>query len=384
MKCLFLMKTAIRLFFNGVRYRYRKITGRPGKPQALSLEVTHKCIARCIMCNIWKIPVSEPELLPDEWLGLLSGDFFSDVRELDITGGEPYLLDDIDSLFSGIARLKKSNLKKLQSVAVTTNGFLTERVLEKTEAILKEFKKNGIDLVVVCAMDAMGEIHEQIRNVKDAWQKVNNTITGLLRLRDEYSNLIIGLKSTILPINIDELESISEYADERDLFTIISPFIITSGRYLNKDLVKNFVFSKEDKNKIVRFFRSNRFKWSFHADTLIEYFEDGHIKKPCSCGFNYFFIRSSGDVFLCPLINNSIGNIKDNMIKELLSSQNAKKIRRKLGNYPECRECTEPGLERYALPYEGFTYLNILLKYNAKDFIELHKHLGLEKYICSV
>lgn len=376
-----LLKTAIKLFLNGIRYRYKKITGRPGKPLALSLEITHKCIARCIMCNIWRIPVNEPELSTDDWLRFLSDDFLSDVRELDITGGEPFILDDIDYLFKGISGLKSRNLKKLQSVAVTTNAFLTDRVLEKTEKILKQFKKAGIELVMVCAMDAIGDIHEQIRNVKEAWQKVNSTINGLLLLRDKYPNLILGLKTTILPINIGELENISQYAEERGLFTIISPFIITSARYLNQDIKKDLSFSNDDRVKMVRFFKGSRFKWSFHADSLAKFFKTGAIKKPCSCGFNYFFIRSSGEVFLCPLINISAGNINNQPIKELFSSYDANNIRKKLMKYPECRGCTEPGLERYALPYEGFTYLRLLLKYDSKDFIELHNHLGLKKYI---
>ena len=374
------LEIAAKLLFNGLRYRCKKITGRPEKPQALSLEITHKCIARCIMCNIWRIPWDEPELSADEWLKLLSDNIFSDLRELDITGGEPFLLDDIDYLFSGIARLKSKNLKNLRSVAVTTNGFLTARVLEKTEIILRQFKEAGLDLVIVCAMDAVGDIHEQIRNVKDAWQKVNNTIKGLLKLRDKYPNLITGIKTTILPINIDELEDISQYAEERGLFTIISPCIITGARYLNLDTKNNHTFSDDDREKMIRFFKGSRFKWSFHAESLAEYFETGRIKKPCSCGFNYFFIRSSGDLFPCPLIDSCIGNIRVKPLKDLFSSHYARKIRKKLGRFPECRDCTEPGLERYALPCEGFMYLNLLLKINKNDFIELHNHLGLDKY----
>ena len=80
MMSLPLLKTAARLFLNGLDYRYRKRTGRPGRPQAMSLEVTHNCVARCIMCNIWRIPKDEPELSTDDWLKLLSSDLLPDVR----------------------------------------------------------------------------------------------------------------------------------------------------------------------------------------------------------------------------------------------------------------------------------------------------------------
>ncbi len=375
-----LPKIAAQLFYNGLLYRYKKMTGKPMKPQAVSLEITHRCIAKCIMCNIWRIPKEEPELSIDDWLQFLSDDFLSDVRELDITGGEPFLLDDIDHIFSGIATLSKKNLKKLKSVAVTTNGFLTERVVEKTEKILNEFNKASLDLVVVCALDAIGEVHEKIRNVKDAFNRVNSTIDKLSELRVKFPNLIIGIKTTILPVNINELQNISQYARAKGLFTIMSPCIITSGRYLNKDNKKMLQFSDEDKNKMIRFFKGGEFMWSFHAESLMNYLETGVMRKPCTCGFNYFFIRSSGELFLCPLINRGMGNIKNNAIESLLFSGKAREFRKKAGDFPECRACTEPGLERYALPCEGFTYFRALIKLG-QIFKLLHNHLGLDKYV---
>ena len=36
---------AYRLFMNGLRFQYLKQTGKPGRPQVLSLEITHHCIA---------------------------------------------------------------------------------------------------------------------------------------------------------------------------------------------------------------------------------------------------------------------------------------------------------------------------------------------------
>ncbi len=375
------IRLAGKLFLQGLRFQYLRRTGRPGTIQALSLEITHDCIAKCIMCNIWKIPHQVPNLPMEDWIRLLSSDLFHDLRELDVTGGEPFLRKDLLDLFEGVCDLKQGNLKNLQSIAVTTNGLLTRPVLETTEEILKRLGKTGIDLVMVCAMDAIGETHDRVRNFKDAWKRVNETVQGLKILREKFKNLIIGLKTTILPINVGELEPIAQYADSNGLFTIISPCIITRGRYLNPDLAKDLAFSKGDTRKMIRFFEGKRFKWSFHGDSLVEYFKTGEMKKPCSCGFNYFFVRSNGDVYPCPLIESGIGNIMDRPVKELLMSERASRIRRKIGRFPECRGCTEPGLERYALPYEGFAYLLLLLKMGGKEFLQLHHHMGLDKYL---
>jgi MoaA/NifB/PqqE/SkfB family radical SAM enzyme len=372
---------ARQLFNQGLRFHYLKWAGRPGSPQAVSLEITHHCIARCIMCNIWKIPQEVPDLPIEDWLHLLSSDLFSDLRELDVTGGEPFVRNDLVDLFIGICELKQKNLRALKSIAVTTNGFLTSRVLDFTEKILQRLRHNHIGLVMVCAMDAVGEIHERIRNYKDAWLKVNKTIEGLKRLREEFPNLIIGLKTTILPINVRALDDIIRYADSHGLFTIISPCIITKVRYLNYDQMNDLAFSRKDIEEMIRFYKGQCFRWIFHGDRLAHYLRTGKMRKPCSCGFNYFFVRGTGDVYLCPLIDAALGNIREVSIKDLFSSEQASHIRRNIGRYPECQRCTEPGLERYALSYEGFSYLFLLLKMGRRKFLQLHHHLGLDKYL---
>ncbi len=375
------LKLASHLLKNGIQFRWRQAVGKPGRPQALSLEVTHDCVARCIMCNIWKIPADVPNLPVLQWIELLSSALLTDVRELDVTGGEPFIRDDLIDLFYGICELKHKNLTALKSIAVTTNGLLTDRVIATTEKILPVLQKKDLDLVVVCALDAVGELHNRIRNFKDAWSKARTTIEALGALRDTHQNLIVGLKTTILPQNIDELSKIAEFADARGLFTIISPCIITEGRYLNSDRTADLSFSPEDIDQMIKFFSSDLFRWNFHADSLVDFFKTGTIKKPCSCGFNYFFIRSNGEVFLCPLISESVGNITTNDISELFFSKTAGRIRKKIGKMPQCRECTEPGLERYSLPYEGFHYFKLLLKMGKTEFFQLQDHMGLDKYL---
>ena len=374
------LKLASRLFLNGVRYHYLKFTGKPGRVQAVSLEITHNCIAKCIMCNIWKIPSEVPNLSVKEWVNFLASDFFSDLRELDVTGGEPFLRKDLLDFFLGVCELKQKNLRELRSIAVTTNGFLTSRILRYVEDILPKLEERNIELVMVCAMDAIGEIHEKIRNYPNAWSKVNETVQGLKKLRKSFPNLVVGLKTTILPINVNELEGIIRYASMNDLFTIISPCIITDARYLNPDRAHDLVFNQEDIRKMIRFYQGKTYPWSYHAASLVKFLKTGMMKKPCSCGFNYFFVRYTGQLFPCPLINLSVGNIKEASLEDLLFSEKAYQFRRNVGKFPECQRCTEPGLERYALPYEGFTYLSLLLKRGPHNFLQLHRHLGLEKY----
>jgi len=369
-----------QLVKNGIWFRYLRASGKMQKPRAVSLEVTHQCIAKCIMCNIWRIPRDTPLLSADEWLALMSHDLFTDLVELDITGGEPFLRADLADLLAAVCRLKKRHLASLKSIAVTTNGFLSRRILDESRKILFEARREGIDLVMVCAMDAVGEVHDAVRRYPGGWCKVDQTIQGLKGLRDDFSNLIIGLKTTVLPVNVGQLDAVVQYAEKNDLFTIISPCIVTKGRYLNPDRAEDLAFTPEQVHEMARFFQKEASKWSFHENCLVRYFQTGRMKKPCSCGFNYFFIRSQGELLPCPLINSSPGNVTQTAIEELLASKEAVRIRRHVGRFPECRYCTEPGLERYSLPYEGWTYLSLLPKMGRKRFLEMHHHMGLDKY----
>jgi MoaA/NifB/PqqE/SkfB family radical SAM enzyme len=377
-----LIRLAITLLRNGIRYQYLRFTGNPSKPHAVSFEITHRCIARCIMCNIWRLS-GETDLPMGDWVRLISSPLFSDLRELDVTGGEPFLREDLLELIEGVSHLRDDNLQALKSIAITTNGFLTGRVLECTEKMLNLLRPKGIDLVMVCAMDAIGPIHDRIRNFKDGWSKVNKTIQGLREIRSSDPSLVIGLKTTILPQNVDQLENIARYAEENGLFTIISPCIITENRYRNVDRSNDLAFSKEAIEKMIRFYESDHFQWNFHRDQLLHYFRTGVMTKPCSAGFNYLFIRFNGDVYLCPLIKIKLGNFKETKIEELFFSKEASRFRKKVGKYAECRGCTEPGLERYALPFEGFAYLALMAKMGRKDFLHFHRHMGLDKYLSS-
>lgn len=167
------------LVLRGLLYRFRKLSGLPSAPEALSIEITHRCIAHCLMCNIWRIPPEVKDIPSNEWLGFLRQPVFRHVKELDVTGGEPFLRDDLSEFLAGVSRLKKTALPELRSVAVTTNGFLSERVLAGTTTAATAMKESGLDLVVVLAMDAVGEVHDRIRNVKGGWQRLNNTIDSL-------------------------------------------------------------------------------------------------------------------------------------------------------------------------------------------------------------
>ncbi len=369
-----------QLATRSLRYRCLKATGSPGRTEAMSLEVTQRCIAKCLMCNIWRMPVASPELEAEEWLKLLQSPILSELKELDVTGGEPFLRDDLAELLLGIGTLKATSLPRLCSVAITTNGFLTAKILSDVSAVIGPLEQAGVTLVFACGMDAVGDTHDRIRHYPGGWAKLHATINGLKDLREKHPTLVLGIKTTITRHNINELDQVCRYADDHGLFTIISPYILTANRYANLEKENILEFSSEDLNKMKTFYASPRFRWSYYRDELLQFLESGRMNKPCSAGFNYFFIRSTGELFPCPIIKFPLGNVLQTPLEEIICSTDAARFRRSVMEFPECATCTEPGLERYALPYEGFHYLRQYVKLGREGFSTLHRHLGLDKY----
>ncbi len=378
-----LAEMAVRLTANGIRFRRLRRAGKGAKPRAVSIEVTRRCIARCRMCNIWRTPREAPTLSAETWLALLAGDLFTGLVELDVTGGEPFLREDLADLLTGVCERAPGGLPSLRSIAVTTNGFLTRRVVEGCGRVLSAARRAGVSLVVVCAMDAVGDRHDAVRGFPGGWERVDRTLTELGALRASHPHLILGLKTTVLPETVGELDGIVRYAGERGLFTILSPCIVTRGRYRNAELAADLAFGPDQVRAMARFFEGGPSLWTFHERALVHYFRTGRMKKPCTCGFNYFFVRSDGALFLCPMIEASPGNVTETPLPRLLASGEAARIRRRVGRFPECRDCTEPGLERYSLPYEGWTYLSMLPRLGRKRFLRMHRHMGLDKHMAS-
>lgn len=370
-----------KLLLNGLRFRLEKFGGKPHRLEALSLEVTHRCICRCAMCNIWKIPAEVADLDLEQWLTLLSSPALRNLRELDLTGGEPFLRPDLSELLSRIGTMKAKTFPSLRTLSITTNGILTDKVLEVVDRSIAPLQACGIDLVLACGMDAVGNLHDRIRNYPGAWERLHKTLTGLQEIRKDHANLILGIKTTIVPLNVSELYRIADFAEENGLFTIISPCIITQNRFANLDRVKDLRFGPCDIKKIINFYESPKFAWSGHREAMLGYLQSGKITKPCTAGYNTLFVRHNGQVFPCPVLAESLGNIQEQSLDSLHKSVAARCFRKKVGEFPECHQCTEPGMERIAWPLEGFTLLRFLASTGRRDFRRLVQHMGLDKYL---
>src|SRR3989344_6855666 len=77
------------------------------KLRRIILSLTARCNSRCKTCNIWKINYKD-QLSLDELRKFAENPILKQVRFLVLTGGEPFLREDIDEI---VNMFKKKNPK---------------------------------------------------------------------------------------------------------------------------------------------------------------------------------------------------------------------------------------------------------------------------------
>src|SRR3989344_5533340 len=156
------------------------------------LAVTYNCNARCIMCDIWKIK-GFPELPVAQFAKLPSS-----LRDINISGGEPFLRPDLPEIIAVVAKA----CPKARMV-ISTNGFLTDLVVKQMKKILAVKP----DIGVAVSIDGMGEMHDQMRGIPGGFARDMETVRQLKAL---------GVKTIRLGFTITE-KNISHFQKVYDL-----------------------------------------------------------------------------------------------------------------------------------------------------------------------
>ncbi len=102
------------------------------KPIDALVAITYRCNARCAMCNIWRAKPSE-ELRPDAYAALPAS-----LRSVNLTGGEPFLRDDLPDIVSKRLEDQNATIEKERvetgRIAKELSDLKTEMATEKYEA----------------------------------------------------------------------------------------------------------------------------------------------------------------------------------------------------------------------------------------------------------
>ena len=294
---------------------------KPCRPTDICIILTYRCPMHCAMCNIWDNPTERSkEITSDEIKRLPS------VRFINLTGGEPFLRDDLDEII-------KVCFTKAPRVVISTSGWLEERVID----IAKKFPKIGIRI----SIEGLSCKNDELRGQKGGFDKGLRTLLTLkeMGLKD------IGFGCTVS--NNNSADMLSLYKLSRALNLEFATAAIHNSYYFHKS--DNVITNKDevcaDFEKLINLqlhepYPKSWFRAFFNMG-LINFIEGNKRMLPCEAGIINFFVEPYGDIYPCNGLEDyfwkeRMGNIRETPdFNRLWNSEQAEKVREKVRTCPK-------------------------------------------------
>jgi MoaA/NifB/PqqE/SkfB family radical SAM enzyme len=312
------VQNRLRTFANGC------LAGRC-RPVSPMIQLTARCNARCVHCDIWKNNGGEASPNVEQWKGVLREirDWLGPVHIV-ITGGEallrPYATALVDYA-SDIGLLPE----------LLTHGYWIDQTRIEDLARAEPWR-------ITMSLDAVGPAHSKIRGREDFFERSYSSLQTLVRIREKESlHFSIRLKTVIMEQNLDHARETAQLAAnigadvfyqpiEQNYNTVEDPEWYKNSPNWPKDLAKAIGAVEE---LITLKTRGMPIANSVsQLEAMIDYFNDpeglrmqmqnhsAHEKQPICSSLTELEIRATGDVHICAR-KPPIGNIKDHPLRQI-------------------------------------------------------------------
>ncbi len=301
------------------------------RPNFCVIEVSHKCMFRCRMCNYWQAKPDSNEVNIEELSKFISSlkKFINTPFEMNISGGETLLKEGIINLVDFIAQ---------QGIrfSLVTNGYLINKLSAKRIA------DSGLNFLAI-SLDSLDEhTHDYLRGIKGAHKKVMEALEYFIAYKGKLQNLT--LQTIIMEPNIDGILDLVNWADEKRIslsfMAVTRPNMVPIDSAWHRKEEFSFLWPKDiSKTQNV-------------IDTLIKlkdkgcridnpigqlerfklYFLDPEKfvrETPCNLGNTIIHVNPKGEIYICCEME-PIGNINESDISEIWNSQQAENVREKI------------------------------------------------------
>jgi len=274
------------------------------------LGITYRCNARCQMCNTWKFPTKKEEEVKVEHLKKLPR-----MRFTNITGGEPFLREDIEDIVKVIK-------KKSKRIVISTNGFFTEKIVDLAE-------KNK-DIGIRISIEGLPKANDELRGIKDGFDRGLRTLIELkhMGMKD------IGFGITVSDKNANDLLALYKLACAMKVE--FATATVHNSYYFHKmdnEIINKEMVAGEFRKLIEEFLKTKAVKnWyrAYFNYGIMNYIYGGKRRLPCEAGTELFYMDPLGEIRPCNGMDETMGNIREKTFEEIWNSEEAKRIRERV------------------------------------------------------
>jgi MoaA/NifB/PqqE/SkfB family radical SAM enzyme len=206
-------------------------------------------------------------------------------------------------------------------------------------------------LIINLSLDGVGEKHDFIRGVPGNFQKFEERLQQYFELRQEFSNLTVGIHSVISVFSVDHLDELIAYADKSgadqfiteiaepriELDTVGLPITPAKEEYATAiDRLIHYVDSKSFTGvaKITEAFRVEYYK------LVKRILDEKDQVVSCYAGWASAQIYADGTVWPCCIRADNLGNLRDHDydFREIWFGETIQEVRRSIA----AKECYCP------------------------------------------
>jgi len=324
----------LREFESNLAYYFSEIMEKPmAKPRWIYLSLSHKCTYNCQMCGVVKI-LKGYELRAEEVKKI-----FDEISAWDwdftvvITGGEPFLREDIFEIFKYGHKLKLN-------IEVVSNGSLINQ--DKAGKIMSSGLKN----IAISLDGAKEQTHDLIRE-RNAFRKATEALRLLVEAKKKSGGgPQISVWTTIMKENVRELYDIIPLVKDLGVECLVyHPVIVAQEDMQNTSPNARFWLDAGDIeelklqiDKISGYQKKNGLVAFLHDPYLwIKHFQGQLTRGEWKCNpFVFTNIGPDGEVRSC---GSAFGNIKKSTFEECLNTEEARRARHIM------KSCAKPCLQ---------------------------------------
>jgi len=307
------------------------------KPRTIQLPITGKCNSCCTTCNVWKQKIKN-DMDVSKLKKIVEDKYLSNVKNVGVNGGEPFLHSQFNEIINCLMKLPK-----LKNIYIITNGINTKLIVDTLKETKKICKKNNVKLFLTVSFDGVDEIYYKVRGVKNAYDKVYDTIHVIMSNQSEFCDSF-SLGTTVSTRNVGYLSQIKNFSSYSNLS--VNYHIAVPNRRIFTENVNDYSVLNNQLDKMIatEFFYSE-FKCSKSFKKKLLYFQNYYYlvnngtKRISACSYKKedITIDENCDVYFCARESKVIGNGYDTPIRNIVKSNKAK--RESLRIYESCSSC---------------------------------------------
>jgi sulfatase maturation enzyme AslB (radical SAM superfamily) len=291
---------------------------------------------------------------------VLNSPFWGAVENLNISGGEPTTRNDLPQMVELFYR----HLPRLRKIGINTTGLTPQRAIPMLTRIVEFCADHGILISIRVSLDGIGDVHNQVRDVKRGFEKAGQTIEAMQALSRKHDHFQFGIASTIFATNMPDAENILAWARTKDLDVVFNMLRFTDAMLHNKELQEKIGFREREETFMRKFFldrvqeesvlSGQSFMYLHYADMIANGY---HRTMPCPFQSQGLLLNPNGDLHYCEN-SEKLGNVLDESAESLYFKAENLRHRRHLKD-KVCPTCLSPcqvnvGAMKQFVPYAKF------------------------------